>query len=314
VSTIIIFLTLFSLKSFSHEIRPGYLEIKNRDNKNYHVTWKVPMRGDGVFSIRPIFPKKCREMITPVLERVPGALIEKKQLNCGHNGLTGEKIYIKNLSHTLTDVLVRVETSKSIQNYILRPQKAYFVIQGEQTLLAKSWSFISIGLKHILIGVDHLLFILGLMLIVRGKLALFNTITAFTIAHSLTLGLSTLKLVNIALSIFFLGGEIVRTWRNQTSLMIRHPWVISFLFGLLHGFGFATGLSLTGIPKMEIPFALLSFNIGVELGQIFFILTTLLIARGLSRLSMPTWWKKIPGYIVGSAGAFWFIHRFLGII
>lgn len=314
---IVFLLSILSLNLEGHEIRPGYLEIKSNEN-HYNITWKTPMKGDGVLPIKPVFPEGCKDLIPIKWQRVPGALIEKRKIDCGANGLTGERIHIKNLTSTLTDVLVRVENAKGVQNLILKPQRPYFIYKGKRHWTLDALDFVRIGMEHILIGIDHLLFVLGLLLIVSGKTALFKTITSFTIAHSLTLALSVYKVVEIpigpieaaiALSIFFLGPEIVRTWKGESSLMIRYPWVISFIFGLLHGFGFATGLSLTGMPQGEIPFTLLWFNIGVELGQLLFVFLTLILARGLQKLTMPIWIKKIPGYVIGSAGAFWFIQR-----
>ena len=147
-----------------------------------------------------------------------------------------------------------------------------------------------------------------------------KTITSFTIAHSITLGIATLGYASapgpplnaaIALSILFLGPEIVRVWRGQTSFTIRHPWVVAFAFGLLHGFGFASGLTMMGIPAAEIPLALLSFNVGVELGQIFFVVVIVALERSFRVLEMrwPRGAEPAPGYAVGSLGAFCTIQR-----
>jgi len=162
--------------------------------------------------------------------------------------------------------------------------------------------------------------VLGLLLIVQDRWMLFKTISAFTVAHSLTLAIATLGYARapvpplnaaIALSILFLGPEIVRTWRGQTSFTIRHPWVVAFAFGLLHGFGFASGLAAMGLPKGEIPLALLLFNVGVEIGQIAFVVLILLLEGAFRALEIrwPRWVRAIPGYAVGSLGAFWTIQR-----
>jgi hydrogenase/urease accessory protein HupE len=169
-------------------------------------------------------------------------------------------------------------------------------------------------------GIDHLLFVLGLLIIVQGRHMLVKTITAFTVAHSMTLAAATLGYADvpgpplnaaIALSILFLGPEIVRVWRGQTSFTIRHPWVVAFGFGLLHGFGFASGLSTVGMPKAEIPLALLMFNIGVEIGQLAFVFLILLVHRALKVLEFrwPHWVDFAPGYAIGSLGAYWTIQR-----
>jgi hydrogenase/urease accessory protein HupE len=176
------------------------------------------------------------------------------------------------------------------------------------------------GIRHISLGADHLLFLLGLLLIVRDRWTLVKTVTAFTVAHSVTLALATLGLANlpvaplnaaIALSILFLGPEIVRMWRGESSFTIRHPWVVAFAFGLLHGFGFASALTSAGLPRTELPLALLSFNVGVEIGQLGIVVLVLLLERAFRILEIrwPRWAAALPGYTVGSLGAFWTLQR-----
>jgi hypothetical protein len=176
------------------------------------------------------------------------------------------------------------------------------------------------GIRHILFGADHLLFVLGLLLIVRSGWMLVKTITAFTVAHSITLAIATLGYASapalplnaaIALSILFLGPEIVRVWRGETSFTIRHPWVVAFAFGLLHGFGFASAMTSAGLPRQELPLALLSFNVGVELGQLGFVALILAIERSFRVLEVrwPRWVQALPGYTIGTLGAFWTIQR-----
>jgi hydrogenase/urease accessory protein HupE len=176
-----------------------------------------------------------------------------------------------------------------------------------------------------MLGVDHLLFVLGLLLIVGSRMMLLKTITSFTVAHSITLAIATLGYASaplpplnaaIALSILFLGPEIVRSWRGETSLTIRYPWVVAFMFGLLHGFGFASGLSTTGMPSVELPLALLFFNVGVELGQLVFVAVVLMLGRSFAILEMrwPLWVERAPGYAVGICGAYWTIQRTIILI
>ena len=149
---------------------------------------------------------------------------------------------------------------------------------------------------------------------------LIKTITSFTVAHSITLAIATLGFASIplpplnaavALSILFLGPEIVRSWRGETSLTISYPWIVAFVFGLLHGFGFASGLSTTGMPSAELPWALLCFNVGVELGQLVFVFLALALAWSFRTLEIrwPRWALAMPGYTVGSLGAYWTIQR-----
>jgi hydrogenase/urease accessory protein HupE len=191
-----------------------------------------------------------------------------------------------------------------------------------------SFAFLNLGIEHIWLGVDHLLFVFGLLILVRSRWMLLKTITSFTVAHSITLGLATFgyahlpgPLLNaaIALSILILGVEIVRSGRGKTSVTILYPWIVAFAFGLLHGFGFASGLSALGLPAADIPVALVMFNLGVEIGQVSFVLLILLLERSFHQLEIrwPRWVQALPGYTVGSLGAFWTIQRgamLLGII
>jgi hypothetical protein len=194
------------------------------------------------------------------------------------------------------------------------------VVSPAPSALSTAVSYLVLGIRHIVMGADHLLFVLGLLLIVGSRWMLLKTITAFTLAHSVTLAVATLGYASapavplnaaIALSILFLGPEIVRARAGGTSLTVRHPWVVAFAFGLLHGFGFATGLTTMGLPASEIPLALLLFNVGVEAGQVLFIALVILMERSFAVLQMrwPAWVEALPAYAVGSLGAFWTIQR-----
>ena len=228
---------------------------------------------------------------------------------------------IEGLDGTITDVLVRLHHSDGrLESYLLRPVSPSVTFGGVTTLTSRALSYVRLGIQHILLGMDHLLFVLGLMLIVKDRWTLIKTISSFTVAHSITLAIATLGYASaplpplnaaIALSILFLGPEIVRTWRGETSFTIRHPWVVAFAFGLLHGFGFASGLTAMGLPKAEIPLALLLFNVGVEIGQLGFVLLILAMERAFRVLEVhwPRIVERLPGYAVGTLGAFWFIQR-----
>jgi hypothetical protein len=225
------------------------------------------------------------------------------------------------LEATITDVFVKIlRLDGSQSSFVVRPTRPFVELTGERPWYRSAGEYVVLGFNHILLGIDHLLFVLGLLIIVSGRAMLIRTITAFTVAHSLTLAAATLGVASvpgpplnaaIALSILFLGPEIVRVWRGRTSFTIRHPWVVAFGFGLLHGFGFASGLSTVGMPRAEIPLALLTFNVGVELGQLVFVLLALMIYRALRVLefSWPRWAEYLPGYAIGSLGAFWTIQR-----
>ena len=304
----------------AHEIRPGYLEIEEWAKDSYRVLWKGPAAGMMRLKLDPVFPENCTATEPGSATTAPGAIIQRWNLQC-EGGLRGQPISVDGLGGTMTDVLVRVEfLDGTMQTHLLRPASPEVTLGGSPDVTTAILSYVSLGIEHIVLGVDHLLFVLGLLLIVRDRWTLVKTVTSFTIAHSITLGIATLGYASapgpplnaaIALSILFLGPEIVRAWRGQTSLTIRHPWVVAFAFGLLHGFGFASGLTTMGLPAAEIPLALLSFNVGVELGQIFFVVLIVALEKSFRVLEMrwPRWVQLSPSYAVGSHGAFWTIQR-----
>ncbi len=304
----------------AHEIRPGYLEIKEWATDSYRVLWKGPAAGTMRLKLDPVFPENCAATDSGSTTATPGAIIQRWNIQC-EGGLRGQPVAVDGLGSTMTDVLIRVEfLDGTMQTHLLRPSNPAVTIGGSPDVTTAILSYMSLGIEHIVMGIDHLLFVLGLLLIVSDRWMLVKTVTAFTIAHSITLGIATLGYASapgpplnaaIALSILFLGPEIVRAWRGQSSLTIRHPWVVAFAFGLLHGFGFASGLTTMGIPTAEIPLALVSFNVGVELGQIFFVVLILALERSFRVLEMrwPRWVELSPGYAVGSLGAFWTIQR-----
>ena len=218
-------------------------------------------------------------------------------------------------------MLVRVEMLDGrTWSTIVRPPQPWLEIAAAQSRWQVVGTYAVQGIRHILFGADHLLFVLGLLLIVKDRWMLLKTVTAFTVAHSITLAVATLGYAEapalplnaaIALSILFLGPEIVRTWRGETSFTIRHPWVVAFAFGLLHGFGFASALTSAGLPKAEVPLALVSFNVGVELGQLAFVAVVVAMERAFRVLEFrwPRWVEALPGYTVGTLGAYWTVQR-----
>jgi hydrogenase/urease accessory protein HupE len=305
----------------AHEMRPAYLELRQTAPETFNVLWKVPAAGENLrLALYVRWPEGWVNLTEPKGTITGSAYLERWQVNAP-NGAADNRITIDGLASTMTDVLVRVEKlDGTTQVARLMPASPSFEVMASPSSWEVVWTYVRLGVEHILLGVDHLLFVLGLLLIVQSRVLLLKTITAFTVAHSLTLGVATLGYANaplpplnvaIALSILFLGPEIVRSWRGETSLTIRHPWVVAFAFGLLHGFGFASGLSITGIPHTELPLALLSFNVGVELGQLGFVAVVLLLAKSFRVLDMqwPVWVLRAPGYVVGTCGAYWTIQR-----
>src|SRR5262245_66624817 len=257
----------------------------------------------------------------PVVQELSDSLLERRTLNAGPGGLAGKRIEFPGLQATITDVLVRVlYLDGRTWTTIARASHPYVEIEAAQTRFQLLGTYVVHGVRHILFGPDHLLFVFGLLLIVTDRWMLVKTVTSFTVAHSITLALATLGYAElplaplnaaIALSILFLGPEIVRSWRGESSFTIRHPWVVAFAFGLVHGFGFASALTSAGLPRKDLPLALLSFNVGVELGQVAFVMLIVLLERSFRQLQIrwPRWVEAVPGYAVGSVGAFWTIQR-----
>ena len=315
-----ILLVLFvAVPAAGHESRPGYLEFTEISTHRYDILWKQPARGEMILRMDPVLPESCTQAGAERKQMAPGALMTRATVDC-EGGLRGKTVRIAGLESTLTDVMIRVyHEDGSEETHLLRPTSTSVTISGSSRG-ERAASYLRLGIQHILMGVDHLLFVLGLLLIVQNRWMLIKTITSFTLAHSITLAIATLGYASaplpplnaaIALSILFLGPEIVRTWRGETSFTIRHPWIVAFAFGLLHGFGFATGLTAMGLPGKEIPLALLLFNVGVELGQIGFVILVLLLERSFRTLEIlwPRWAQALPGYTVGTLGAFWTIQR-----
>lgn len=305
----------------AHEARPAYLELKETTPGQFSLIWRTPVLAGTRLPIALKLPEGMRNIEEPSIQELPDSLLERRVIDTGATGLAGKRIAFPGLQLTITDVLVRVELldGRTVQT-IVRPSQPWVELAASQTRWEVMGTYVVEGLRHILFGADHLLFVLGLLLIVRIGWMLVKTVTAFTVAHSITLAIATLGYVNapalplnaaIALSILFLGLEIARVWRGETSFTIRHPWVVAFAFGLLHGFGFATALTGAGLPRPALPLALLSFNIGVELGQLGFVALVLALGRSFRVLEVrwPRWVQVLPGYTVGTLGAFWTIQR-----
>jgi hydrogenase/urease accessory protein HupE len=303
---------------WAHESRPAYLEIKETTSNRYGVLWRTPLNVGMRLPIALKFPDDVRNVTEPSARELTDSVVESRLIE---GGLVGKRIEFVGLQATITDVLVRVELRDGRKwTTIVRPSQPWVEMAAPRGLLAVARGYVVHGIQHICFGADHLLFVLGLLLIVHDRWMLLKTVTAFTVAHSITLAIATLGYGNapavplnatIALSILFLGPEIVRSRRGETSLTIRHPWVVAFLFGLLHGFGFAGALTSAGLPRAELPVALLSFNVGVEIGQVAFVLLVVFLERSFRQLEIrwPRWVEALPGYAVGSLGAFWTIQR-----
>jgi hydrogenase/urease accessory protein HupE len=318
---IVIFAVLLAYGAgYAHEARPGYLDVRETTPGHYDVLWKQPANGEYALRMSPVFPAECKIAGNTDLQLLPGALMSRFSLAC-KDGLNGKTITIAGLEMTLTDVLVRIHKDDGTEeSHLARATDTSVTIVGRGRAFARAAIYLQLGIQHILMGVDHVLFVLGLLLIAQNRWKLLKTISAFTVAHSITLAGATLGLVSvpapplnaaIALSILFLGPEILRVREGGTSLTIRWPWLIAFAFGLLHGLGFASGLTTMGLPRVEIPLALLLFNCGVEIGQLAFVALVLSLERAfrLMEIRWPQPVALLPAYIVGGLGAFWTIQR-----
>ena len=325
----ILFFILFGLMSgshvFAHESRPAYLEMNESPANVFDITWRRPARGDMVLSMRPIFPKHCTVQGKVANYFTSGAHVSRWTISCqngeAQSGLVGHTIFIDGLIQTITDVLVRVQFLDGITTTnIIKPNYAQLTVEGSPSTWQVITDYFVLGVEHILGGIDHLLFVLCLLIIVRGRWLLVKTITAFTIAHSITLALATLGVVNIpqapveaviALSILFLAVELVKQQQGKSDLAMRSPWIVAFIFGLLHGFGFAGALAEVGLPQADIPLALLMFNVGVEAGQLLFIaivIAAVFLWNKILHISLP-WLPRATAYGIGGLSSYWVYSR-----
>jgi hydrogenase/urease accessory protein HupE len=302
------------------DLRPGYLDLTQTDAREWRLVWKAPMRGGVLPSTQPVLPQGCRYTGAPERELAPLALISRWRVDC-KSDLGGKRIGLSNFAASQTDVLVRIAPLDR-RTLALRLTAAEPV--AEIPARADRWqvarTYFTIGVEHILLGFDHLLFVLALVLLLRKGWPVAQAVTAFTVAHSITLAGVTLGFLGlpqrpveavIALSIVFLAVEIVKARDGEVRLSQRLPWLVAFLFGLLHGFGFAGALAEIGLPEGETGMALLAFNLGVEAGQLLVVAAALAVLAAIARLARPALAPAIraSAYGIGSLAGFWLIER-----
>jgi hydrogenase/urease accessory protein HupE len=314
-----------ALPAAADEFRPAYLQLRQIDATTYDVLWKLPALDESTtLKVRPEFPQGTR-VVKPVQSiYAAGTAVQRWRIQVD-GGLAGKAIEFSNLATTRIDVLVRLEradgTAQLGRVLAVEPR---FVVTASPSAFEVVRTYTVLGIEHILTGFDHLLFVLALLILVKGVRRLIATITAFTVAHSLTLVAATLGWVHvpgppveaaIALSIVFVAGEIVHARQGRPGLTQRYPWVVAFTFGLLHGLGFASALAEVGLPQLSIPVALLFFNVGVEIGQLLFIAAVFAaiaagrwIARRI-RLPHANWLWRIPPYAIGGIASYWVLER-----
>lgn len=310
----------------AHEARPAYLEITETSAGRYDVLWRTPLLAGRRLPVALALPEELRDLVPPAERVLQDSVVERRMIDAGPRGLAGQRIDFPGLQVTITDVLVRVSNKDDTHwTALVKPGQPWIEMRERQGAFAITGAYVSQGVRHILLGFDHLLFVFALMLIVRNRWTLVKTITAFTVAHSITLALATLGVIHvpappveatIALSILLLATEIARMSRGQPSLTSRFPWAVAFCFGLLHGLGFAGALSEIGLPQGAVPLALLSFNVGVELGQLAFVVAVLAMRAVLVRLPLPKsatqYAQPVAYYVIGTLSAFWFFERLSG--
>jgi len=321
----LVLLAILAPVAFAHEVRPAYLEVRQTGPETYDVLWKVPGNGNDLrLGLYVELPPACTNVTPPRGSMINTAYSERWTVKCP-GGLDGTTIHIAGLSATMTDVLVRFERlNGTTQVTRLTPSAPSFVVETAPRAIRVAVTYLKLGVEHIWSGVDHLLFVLALLILVKGTHRLIRTVTAFTIAHSLTLAGATLGFVHvpgppveaaIALSIVFVAAEIIHGRQGMAGLTAKSPWLIAFTFGLLHGFGFASALNQVGLPKSAIPAALLFFNVGVEIGQLLFIASVFAVialvekAARRSGVVQPAWAWRVPPYAIGTVAMFWVIQR-----
>ena len=321
IAVTILFFVLGGAPLRAHTSLPAYLDLQEKAPGAYDMLWRLPTAEGPPPAIYPVFPDYCVVPARLATEQDPGSIIQRGTIQCGSKGLGGGKLEIQGLPLTILDVFVRITFAggKTVTQ-ILKPSSPSFTVLDGGAQKIDVLGYVELGMSHILYGIDHLLFVSGLLLVVKATRLLLKTITAFTVAHTITLGLATFGVVHlsptpieavIAMSIVFLAVEIAQSQRGIIGLTYKKPWLVAFAFGLLHGFGFAGTLAQIGLPSHDIPVALLFFNIGVETGQIAFVIAFLAFVHSLRELDInwPAWSCHVPSYAIGSLASFWFLQR-----
>lgn len=302
----------------AHPLAPSLLDLQEEAPGRIAVLWRRPQLLPIGARLEPLLPARCRPLAPPAETLEGAALVTRWTVDCGRDGLTGESIAVTGLAEAGSDVLLRVVFADGHGlRAVLRPDAPSFLLPRAQSPAGVAAGYLRLGIEHLLTGPDHLAFVFGLILLVTGRRRLLGTITAFTLGHSVTLSLAALGFVRlppapieaaIALSILVLAVELAR---DRPTLLSRRPWLMAAGFGLLHGLGFAGALAQVGLPVREIPLALFSFNVGIELGQIGFILAVLVFSLAFAPVlrRLPRWSVAVPIYAIGTLAAFWMFER-----
>ncbi len=313
---------LFFHTTFADEIRPAFLELTQNSKTSYKVLWKKPSRGESqnVLKLEPIFPSTAKILGVKKIFKTQSAVLESYVIE-EPSALITKTITIEGLETISSDVLVRVHYLDGETEFIrVLPESPKFSLSHESGFVNMASTYFILGVEHILEGFDHLLFVLALLLLVGNLRVLIWTITAFTLAHTITLILASLDMIHlsskavestIALSIIFVAAEVVYAMKGKIHLSKKYPWLIAFGFGLIHGLGFAGALKEIGLPQTEIVPSLIFFNVGVEVGQLIFISCVLLIiwigGKFFEKYAYSA--KMTTAYTIGITATFWFLER-----
>ncbi len=335
-------LTGLGMPVSADELKPGYLELTQvsatqisptrvlptqvlptsaTGPESWRLVWKAPLKAGLAGAVNPEFPSDCH--LSGQHEELTGAVVRTEATVTCDQALTGRDMGLAGLENTVSDVLVRiVPLGQPVQAARLTSNFTHLQVKARPDRLEVARTYFRLGVEHILFGFDHLLFVVSLVLLLRGGWKIAKTVTSFTVAHSITLAGAALGYLGlprapvesvIALSIIFLAVEIVKSDGSQSRMSERYPWVVAFGFGLLHGFGFAGALAEIGLPQGETPVALLTFNLGVEAGQLIIVAVTLSILAAMTRIAptrrrQATW---IAAYAIGGLASAWFVSRTL---
>lgn len=314
---VMLFASLASASANAHPLAPALLELKESISGAVEVLWKRSSKSAPGSDIQPVLPEDCPTLSQPRFENRGGAVLVRWTIDCGERGLVGRVVRIDGLGLAKIDTLVRIELSDGRQiQRVLRRSEPSMIVPARPSKWTVFQNHLAFGFDHILSGFDHLLFVFGLFMLCTNTRALIKTITSFTVGHSITLCVAALGYSNlpqgpievlIAASVLLLAVELARD-EPEPTLMRRHPWPIASVFGLLHGMGFAGALREVGLPNGEIPMALFSFNIGIELGQLVFVASLVALTPLVRRLPVPIP-TRAAIYVMGSLAAFWMIER-----
>ena len=311
-------LGMLSLPGLAHPLAPALLKLEEGDGQRYTVTWRPPAGRPGAAALRPLLPGSCPEVGERRRRRAGGDFEQAWEIRCAPAGLIGEELSVLGLREARTEVLLTVLWQDGRRaSAVLRPEEASWEVPQRPGALTVLWDYLRYGVEHILVGLDHLCFVLALVLLVPRPKRLFWTLTGFTLGHSLTLALATLGILQLP-SIWTeaaIAGSIlvaaVELTRDGPTFLRRFSVLGASAFGLLHGLGFAGVLAEVGLPAGEVPLSLFAFNLGIEVGQILFVLGVwiLLAARRRALPELPSWTRSIPVYLIGSLAAYWLIDR-----